>query len=352
LLDNNQSGISITLNGEPITSLGFDQETEVVSTKRINLLPNLLHRGSNLLEVFAELKPKNDCHTRDLNSNWVTLSDTSTINTPSDTANSLVYNVNLQDFPVFLLTEDNLSGIAFIVPENDPLAWAQASHIANFLGNSGNLVVSDLVVLFGNQVSEEVLKDRNIVLLGQPSSIPVIEQINSSLPAPFELSSNEAIQPAMLINYRLLPNVSVGYLELLTSPWNPDRSVLAIAGNTSDGVSMASESLLNDDTAEELIGNFAIVYGDQIVTTDTRLGQAKESIVGELPVAVTVTPASEDVNATSEPSNPVTVSRSNWILPVLIVIFVLVIGIAVVVLRNQLSERSMSKGKPSQEKEE
>lgn len=344
LISKEQSGITISLNGEVISSLKFAEDS-VVSTTRINLLPNVIRRGNNLLEIFAEMKPQYACYSRDLRSNWVTLSDTSVINTPSDgKVNNLATSVNLQNFPEFLVTSDNLSNVAFVLPENDPFSWNQASRLAALLGESSNLVVSDLAVLFGNQISDDVVQARNIILVGQATTLPIDAEINKILPAPFDAGGNEAIQPAMLINYRLLPDISVGYIQLAGSPWNPDRVVLAVMGNTVSGVPMANEVLVNNELTSQLVGDFAIVYGDQIVTTDTRLGQTKESIVGQLPVAVTVTPDIPNSNASDQTTTqPTQQSPSGWILPALIVISVLAVVVLGIVIRNQLIERKINK---------
>lgn len=356
LLDYNRTGVSLLLNNELISSLNFSSETEQISTTRISLLPNVLRRGNNLLEVVSDLRPKDSCYARELQSNWITISESSVIHTPSNSqAVNLTRNINLDNFPYLFLTEDNLGDVAFVLPKGDPISWRQASEIAYFLGNNGNIVISDLVVAYGDDLSEEILKERSLIIVGRASTLPIISQFNESLPAPFEPGGDEAIQPAMLVNYRLLPGVSVGYLQLLPSPWNSERAILTVTGNTVNGIPMAAAALLTGGPASNLQGNFAIIYGDQILATDTRLGPARESIIAELPVAVTVTPQSETESESPAVGQPPAVEgRSVWILPVLALIVILVIGLVVYAVRGQLIGKAVKKEKAAllEEKEE
>jgi hypothetical protein len=346
LLDFEQSGISLILNGEIISTLSFSPEAEQVSTTRINILPNILRRGNNMLEVLTSLRPKDGCYERDFENNWITISDSSNIFTPSNTQKiDLSKNINLSNFPFFLLNSNNLSELAFVLPKNDSISWLQASKIAYFLGGSTNLVIPDLSTYYADEVPEEILNTKDLILVGRASSLLVINEINNSLPAPFESGSDEAIQPAMLVNYRLLPGVSVGYLQLIPSPWNGDRTLLAVLGNTNEGIPMAGEALVNPNLSSKLQGNFAIIYNDQIVSTDTRLGPSRESIVGELPIAVTVTPVQNEADAT--PSNltpPAEIqNRAGWILPVLIIILIMTLAVAFLVIRNQILAKRTEK---------
>ncbi|MBK7454023.1 MAG: cellulose biosynthesis cyclic di-GMP-binding regulatory protein BcsB [Anaerolineales bacterium] len=192
-------------------------------------------------------------------------------------------NLYLDNFPSMFITDRNLADLAFVVPANDPTSWDYAAKIAYYIGAKGGISVADFKVVFGEDVPEDIRAERNLIMVGKASTLPIISEINDQLPAPFEAGKDEAIQPAMLVNYRLLPNVSVGSVQLLTSPWASDRAILTVMGNTDQGIPMAGEVLVKDNLVNQLNGNFSILYGDQILTTDTRLGLVKEGVVGGLP---------------------------------------------------------------------
>jgi len=238
-----------------------------------------------------------------------------------------------------------LSEVAFILPHDDPSSWNQASRLAYYLGQRGNISVTDLAAAYGDDIPEEILTQRNMIVVGRASKLPLMDKIKDVLPAPFSAGTDEAIQPAMLVNYRLLPGVNVGYVQLLPSPWNSSRAILAVMGNTDQGIPMASASLTEQDLLAALQGNFAIIYGDQILTTDTRLGPSREGIAGQLPgVTITSTPSEGELPTTDNApqDEPEIQGRAGWILPSLLVITIMVVGLALFGLRNQLVSKKLA----------
>ncbi len=350
LLKLDKTGVSIFLNGQVISSLQFESTIDQISTTRIEILPNILRRGKNILEVVSDLKPNNSCASQDLNGSWVTISEFSSIYVPitTDTLDLKVNSLDLKNFPILFLTNDNLSDVAFVFSKDDKSSWEIASQIANLLGDLGEVTLPNLRVSFGDKISEDILNTSSIILVGRASSLPIIAELNKFLPAPFVEGLDEAIQPTMLVNYRLLPGVSVGYVQVLPSPWNSDRSILAVMGNTDQGVPMAVKSLLSESQALTLAGNFAIVYGDQLISTDTRLGQTKDGLAGQLPSdlvspeQLTPSPSDENVND-NPPQQNIVESRADWILPAILITTLFIVGIAFITIRREIKSRVVEK---------
>lgn len=346
LLNFDETGVTVFLNGNAVGSLQFDKDAAQVSTTRLTLLPNVLRRGINRLEVVSELTPYYYCFAQELSSNWVTISEKSQIYLPiSHQEYNFGKNLDLRNFPDLILSDDKLSEIAIVVPNSDLTAWQQAAQMAFYLGNRGGITFPDLKVVYGDSLSEDVLRKRSLVLIGRASSLPIVNDLHDYLPAPFEAGSDEAIQPSMMVNYRLMPGASVGYLQLLQSPWNSERAIVALMGNTQDGVSLAGKTFMVDDPGATLNGNFAIIYGDQVLTTDTRLGLSKEALAAELPIAVTAT---VDVVPTLPARSEIFTieGRENWVMPVFIGLTVLILIIVGIVLSkgfaNQARERKQN----------
>ena len=239
------------------------------------------------------------------------------------------------------LTSTDLGDLTVILPRNNAVSWKSASSTLFYIGNVGELPIASLKMVYGDDVSDETLEGYNLLVFGRSSTLPFLSKVNDSLPAPFRDGSDEAIQPSMFVNYSLLPDTSVGYLQVLSSPFNPDLVILAVLGNTDLGIPMAGATLSQELLVSQLAGNFSIVYQDQIVSTDTRLGISKQGIVSELPVAVTVTPAAA-VTDPSIPESPVVIQeRPAWILPAMIVTSsVLVLALVVIASRGLLGRRS------------
>jgi hypothetical protein len=347
LINYDGTGLSVRLNNEVVGGLQLSKETP--ATLQIKLVPGVIRRGINRLEIISDIIPYFTCYSTDLSSTWVTISETSSIHLPiSGQKLNIGDSVNLRDFPYMFLGNRNLSDLAFVVAPNDPVSWDYAARVAYYIGAKGGVPLVNLYATYADNIPDEILQKYNLLTFGQASNLPFISKINDLLPAPFKPGSDEAVQPSMQVNYSLLPDTSVGYLQLLPSPWNSDRVIMAVLGNNLDGIPMAGTTLMQDDLVARLAGNFAVLYADQVVTTDTRLGISKESIVGQLPVAVTVTPIPQ---LTVPPTAGVKIeSRPSWILPVFGVVTVGIVGFLLLMLRKELGTR-MTRGetKPREE---
>jgi len=336
LINYEGTGLTVRLNDEVVGGLQLSKETP--DTLQIKLIPGVIRRGVNRLEIISDIIPYFTCYSTDLSSTWVTISETSSIHLPiSDQRLNIGDSVNLRDFPYMFLGSRNLSDLAFVLAPNDPVSWDYAARVAYYIGAKGGVPLVDLYATYADNIPDEILQKYNLLTFGQASKLPFISKINELLPAPFKSGSDEAVQPSMQVNYSLLSDSSVGYLQLLPSPWNSDRVILAVLGNNQDGIPMAGTTLMQDELVARLAGNFAVLYADQVVTTDTRLGISNEGIVGQLPIAVTVTPAPA---FTATPSSGQKIeSRPSWILPVFGVVTVAIIGFLVLMLRKELSSR-------------
>lgn len=327
LLDFERSGITVYLNRTFIGSIKFTGDVDQVTTTRLNLLPGIIRRGNNLLEIYSDLIPIYDCYSPDISSSIVVVSGLTNIHLPV-TGQQLELNtlLNLNDYPSMFTADRNLGDLAFVIAKNDPPGWDMASRIAFDIGASASIPIANLEASYGDSVPDAIRNERSLILVGRASTLPIMAELNDKLPAPFESGSDEAIQPALLVNYRLLPGISVGYLQIIASPWNADNIILVVSGNTAAGVPMAGEKLTRPEFSAQLNGNFSVLYNDQILTTDTRLGQSKEPLVSSLPAEALATP--------SQPTQPTPVvsagdveieTRPSWILPAMITLSVVTV---------------------------
>jgi len=99
--------------------------------------------------------------------------------------------------------------------------------------------------------------------------------------------------------------------------------LLAVLGNTEQGLSWATSALINPDLRSLLAGNFAAINDQQIITTDTRLSPVIDS--NPTPVAeVAILPAA-NADTTSQPKN----QQNTWVFPVFILSIILILLISV-----------------------
>lgn len=351
LLDFERSGIKVSLNRNFVGSIKFTDGADQITTTRLSLLPGTIRRGNNLLEIYSDLVPVYDCYSPDLSGNSVVISGLTNIHMPVGgqqvALNSLI---NLNDYPSMFTSYRNLDDVAFILAKNDPTGWDMASKIAFDIGATASIPVANLEAVYGDAVPQSIRDERSLILVGRASNLPIIADLNDKLPAPFEPGSDEATQPSLLVNYRLLPGVSVGYLQIIPSPWNDDNFILLVSGNTESGVPMAGEKLISSEFSSQLAGNFSVLYNEQVLTTDTRLGQPKEALVSSLPVEVLATPSQPTQTVPDVLVGDIEIEdRPSWILPAMITLSAAtVIMMLILVGQTLMSKRVHAKKKTSQ----
>ena len=333
LLNLDATGVTVLLNDEVVGGVQLTEESP--QTIRIKLIPDVLRRGINRMEIITDMVPYFTCYSTDLMSTWVTFSNTSLIHLPVSLQQIKTgEKVDLNEFPYMLLNDRNLGDLAFVLAKNDPISWDYAVKVASYIGAKGNVPLVNMSVAYADNIPETILKNDNLLIFGRATNLPIIAQLSDALPAPFAFGSDDVVQPEMLVNYSVLPMTNVGYLELATSPYNPDRTILAILGNSDAGIPMAAVTLTKDDLVSQLSGDFAVLFSDQIVTTDTRLGQSDNSLIPAAPPGSAITPTPE-VPELPTGTEPKIESRPTWILPVFIGITIIILILLVVMLRKE-----------------
>jgi hypothetical protein len=162
--------------------------------------------------------------------------------------------------------------------------------------------------------------------------LPILSELAAMMPAPFESGSNIAMVKDLQITYRLPETTKLGYLELFASPWNDDRAILAVLGTSNEGVAWAGNALATPALRGDLVGDFAYISGERIVSMDTQLELGGVGII-----ATTVPGADIEIPM---PQTAPTIERPTWVLPVIAGGIVLMIIIVIVAGVTSLRKRS------------
>jgi hypothetical protein len=315
LLDYGFSSFSVELNNEVISSTAFSKESEQLSTLQVKIPPGMLRFGENRLTVSARMLTTTSCDATGFSDPWLTISDQSNIHLPATTGipSSTPSLLDLKFFPNLFMTHSDLGDVAFVLPKSAPSTWKIAGQMAYELGRSSNPLISNLKAVYADDVPQQVLDENSLIVIGKSSTIPLISKINNQLPAPFDIASDTANESNMQVVYRIPKGMNVGYLELLDSPFNVEKPILVLAGNSDDGLAMAGNALILNELRSQLTGVFAVTNGTQIAT-----GSASSafSAVGTLvspqgSVITTPIPASS--------SFPATLTPPGWLLPLLVI---------------------------------
>jgi hypothetical protein len=323
------------LNNQVIASTVFTKETEQLTTMQIKIPPGVLRFGENRLTVSARMLTTTSCDTTGFSNPWLTVSDQTKIHLPIGTALSAdtASVLDLKSYPGLFTTHSDLGDVAFVLPKNNSSTWKIAGQMAYQLGRAANPLISDLKAAYADAIPQQVLSENSLIVIGKSSTIPLLSQINDQLPAPFDLETDTASETQMQVVYRIPSGMSVGYLELLHSPYNAEKPILVLAGNTDDGVLLAGDALLTE-LRSQLTGVFAVTNGTQVATGNAA---SPFSAVGTLvpPAgAVVTTPV-----AISSTGPAATLQPPGWLIPLLVVSGIAVLLIIVFVMVNAFSQK-------------
>jgi hypothetical protein len=270
-LDYEQSGMMIVLNDEPIASVRLDDNSTRLGTTRLTLPATALRPGSNQITIRADLLPRALCIDPRSSGLWMSIRPESLLHLPLAPAQAETTTrvADLSHYPRPITTQANLRDLALVLSPADPISWEVATTLIFDLGAQMQGPLVDLAVVYGDDLPEQIRAERHLLLVGRPSQLPLIAELDSALPAPFE-GGDLATEPEALIVYRTGEDVSMGYLQLLAAPWNAERTILAVLGSSDTGVEWAGAALTTPELRSKLAGNLAVVQDEQIESSDTR----------------------------------------------------------------------------------
>lgn len=273
LLDPSTSGMVIYVNGVQIASERLSEDTSVLTTKRILIPENLVRMGENLISVQANLFPITACSLFTFNSLWLTIYPESVLHLPLMVApTSVSLATTFQDYPQAFTTYPSLKNVGFVLPKNNVTAWRSAAQIAFDLGQRVHGAVLEPAAFYDDELKPEERGNYDLFLVGLPASLTTIAELKEKLPVPFEQGNNLAVVRGENVVYRAPENVSLGYLELLPSPWGTAHVIVAVLGSNEEGLTFAGNGLTFSDLRAKLFGNFAVVNATEVIAADTNTG--------------------------------------------------------------------------------
>ncbi|MBT3313607.1 MAG: hypothetical protein HN390_03240 [Anaerolineae bacterium] len=349
LLDYERSGLNVELNGQPVGSVRLTEDTasESVNRAHISLPSSAMTQGVNTLEVIASLQPLDNCSSSQLRGIWANIWSDSRLHLPLvQTSFAPTNTVDLSAYPAPLSFDSSLGSVAFVLQKNNVDSWRLASNIAAYLGDKSNGSITLLKVSYADSISDEIRNNMNLLVVGNALAMPIVSELNESLPAPFDDGSGLATENNMQINFRIPPDSPVGYIELLRSPWNPEKIIIAALGNTPQGLAWAASGLYDTQIRPQLTGNFAVINNQQVTTTDTRLAPPEIA-----PASPTAEPGVSIIPPTVLPG--VEVARPIWLLPALQIslILTLLVGAITIIAAIRRSRNQVETNRRSGDKE-
>jgi hypothetical protein len=310
LLEYQRSSVIVKLNDEPIGSVRLSEETVGQGDAKILLPASAVRPGSNSLKLDINLEPKNECVNPLLDGLWMRIDSSSTLHLPlipNPTNTSAL--TDLSKYPSPFVFDPVMNDLAFVLGHNDPTGWNVAAQIAFYLGNTSAIHLAGLEAFYADSIPEDSRQERNLIIVGRPGNLEILSDLYDTLPSPFDMGTDLAIEKNLQVSYHLEPGVDVGYLELFTAPWNSKRTILYVGGSSDLGMRWAGAALQFGRLRSKLSGNLAFINGEQVVSTDTRVLQGVQGVLA--------TAVPEDLTPVDSQLQPVVVERPSWIKPVI-----------------------------------
>lgn len=358
LLNYERSNINVRINEQPIGSVRFsDESTNLFNAQQMSIPRSALRVGENEIRIDTQLIPADPCTQSDSNLIWATIHSESYIELPPLEINPLQPTslpprawYDVEDYPGIFSNDIGLANLVFILPSSDPAAWSVAARVASDLGNrtSGDLIQFKTV---WDDVSptEDELENSRFIVVGRASTNQFIQEISALLPAPFAEDQDKLDEANLPIAYDYPDNKSLGYLQVIASPWDERSPILIISGSTDEGLRWAGDAL-NTPWLFDLSGNISII--DEAFSISYSLGREPVTVVDPLIPIPTTSPSDppfypipNELQITMNPANPDD-SRPGWLLPAIIGsagLFGLILVVVIIIYSIQYLRRRRAK---------
>jgi hypothetical protein len=286
------STLNVELNSVPVGGVALDAQNAINGILEIELPTWLLRSGANRLEVATSMvvNTGDPCFNEGNPQVWTVVRRDSYIHLPY-IEQEAAFDLSL--FPYPFVVDTNLTNVSLVLP--DVLSRPERERLLQLAAALGRQAGGDRITLraISPQDIDEVKESNHFIVFGRPTNNPLLPTLNDMLPQPFRVDTDQlapGLDSAILTE---TTTRSAGLLQELTSPWNSERAILVITGTTDEGVAAAFDLLLGNLPEEwgrvSLKGNVAVIEGQRIHSTDTRLleGQALSQRPAQVaPVAV------------------------------------------------------------------
>jgi hypothetical protein len=281
--------------------------SQTINRAKISIPASTIIPGNNRLTVNVNLVPNDYCAPPNLHGIWASILPESNLHLPTNPLiTKMDARLDLSSYPAPFVYDPMLSTTAFVLPVNDLDAWRAALQISSFLGDTVSSPLTALTVFYGDKLPESERTKYNFIFIGRPSQLSALGEINEKLPVPMQKGKDVAGDINFQVKYRIPPTSPMGYIELTTSPWNSSNVVVALTGNTQQGVGWATSTLMTPTQRAKLAGDFAVINDQQVITADSRLASiAPQAVVTQAPQLASL--------AALQPTVPA--QSPSWVLP-------------------------------------
>ena len=339
------SVMTLRLNGHSLGGIKYSEETIVENTHRFFIPTRSILPGTNVLTISTNHA------VHDLCQNWINdvftdVLPSSLLHLPLIKATSGLNNLlDLSVYPLPFISNPDLNKLAFIVPFDSPAALNEATRIASNLASQSKSDIIALDAAYADHVPDAVLQNNDIIIVGLPADLPILQLLREQMPATFDPDSNSIVLSNFTINYRLTETTNVGYLQIFESPYETN-TILTVLGSSDTGLVWAADALTKTTPlVGSLSGNLALTNGRQVVSNDTRIGVGIQDMLATIAPEQMVTEIPDQADLSSlVPTMPAImieepllgIPAKQWIPAALSLITLMIIAVLAFVIRTTI----------------
>jgi hypothetical protein len=280
LLNPDRSSMVVYLNGKPIGSSRLLNETANEGVLDLRVPANLIRKGKNSIEIEFELRDSAICADGEDDNIWAAVWPESILSLVYDDSEhaSITVIPDLVSYPLPYTLSQTLDRTTFIIPRDDLDSWRLALKLTSDLANltDGDFYLPNALFedSLANEdiISESDISESDIILIGQPSMLTSIETLNNAFVVPYSKTTNLAVEDNLPVAYDVSAKSNLGYLQMITSPWNTEKTLLHVSGSSVEGMQFAAQALVFRPLRNQLRGSF-----DFVTETVVEVGLAAET---------------------------------------------------------------------------
>jgi cellulose synthase operon protein B len=337
VLNYDASDVKVSINNKLIGGFRFSDRTTAVSNWKVNIPAQLLRPGRNLLLLEISLTGSSPC--LDQEEVWFSILPESRLHLPTSASSETSQDLDLTNFPNSSFS--TFDQTALVLSRSDAFAWSVASDLAFDLGRKLGGANINIATYYDDAVPDEILRSKNLIVVGRPSTLPLIAQLSQAMPAPFDKGQNIAQEKDPQYSFAVTEDTPVGYIQLFASPWDPKLAILTVLGNKDESLKAAATALLTSSIQGKMLGNLITVLNNNIIIRNINM-TASPSATPQI-----VLPSVQQSGDTDQGGNIQKINASLPFIVRIVVVILAVLGVVVIFIMYKKPRDSKSEDKPN-----
>lgn len=256
-LDFSRSLATVYVNNKPIGSQKLRASKANDDSMTVTLPKGKTLGNTFVIRVAFDLEMKNSEAATNNQTPWAYIESDSKAYIKSQPVSTQLFS----NYPSLFLKNQTFNNIAVVKPAQlTSHDFKTLTNIFNLLGNFAESNTGN-VQFYDQMPSEKVLRNQNVIAFGTPKQNQLIRQLNSKLYFKFNqnftrFKSNEKLSIERAYGRRL------GVAQLLRSPYNDKRVILAVTAAHSTDVELASTQINFQKNISQYSGDAIVVDHD------------------------------------------------------------------------------------------